>query len=157
MWPFRKKPRQPPITEAQSAFLSHPRYGKNPIALFFEAYILSVIRYLPEEWDKQIQAMDIGSRLQTKATAWREVVKEALHLSETIDVSILDLWYRNRAILEQRGYTYEPKEFARDFVDQYNTKNSRVDVWPAGALEAARARIKAHEEAGHEAGWRELP
>jgi hypothetical protein len=139
MWPFKKKAPEP--ARPDSGILAHPRYGKDPMALFFEGYVLGVLGYLPPDRDKAFQTMELGHRLKTKATEWREVVKESLHLSETIDIAILDLWFRNSAISEKQGHLYDPQSFAQDFVDQYNAPDSRVDIWPEGALEAAKQRI----------------
>ena len=37
--------------------------------------------------------------------------------------------------------------FAQDFTDHYMADDTKVDVWPGGALDAARARIKDAEQA----------
>lgn len=87
--------------------------------------------------------MNIGRVLKTSATDWRGAVRESLHLSDTIDVAILDLWYRNTEISEKQGALYDPQHFAQDFVDQYNVEGSRVDIWPEGALDAAKLRVEA--------------
>ncbi len=151
MWPFKKKANtpQPPHPKgsvapsaAPPALLEHPRYATQPMALFFEAYVLSVIGHLPPDRDQRFQAMDIGRRLKTAATEWRAVVKESLHLSDTVDVAILDLWIRNSAAMERDGALYDPIAFSQDFVDHFYEPESQVDVWPEGALEAAQHRIQ---------------
>jgi hypothetical protein len=141
MWPFGKKPETPKPSGEPT--LSDPRYAKDPMALFFEGYVLSVLGCLQPEKDKAFQAMNIGRVLKTSATDWRGAVRESLHLSDTIDVAILDLWYRNTEISEKQGALYDPQHFAQDFVDQYNVEGSRVDIWPEGALDAAKLRVEA--------------
>ncbi|MHA7810212.1 MAG: hypothetical protein ACX933_10425 [Marinobacter adhaerens] len=119
----------------------HPRYGPNPVYIFFEAYIQDVIDYLPEEKSAAIQNMDIQQVFKTGASEWRDVVKETLHLSKTIDVAILDLWYRNREHFKTEAGEYDPVWFSQIFTDEYMKDGSTVDVWPEGALEAAKDRI----------------
>lgn len=121
--------------------LDHPRYKENPVYLFFEHYILDVIGQLPPEKSKSIQAMNLQKVFKTKSSEWHESLREALGLSGTIDIAILDLWYRNREIASAKGIEYPPQQFAMNFTDEYMKEGSQVDVWPAGALEAAKKRI----------------
>lgn len=125
----------------------HPRYGQNPIYLFFESYIQDVIGYLPKEKSEAIQKMDIQKVFNTQASEWHEVLKETLHLSETIDIAILDLWYRNREQFKTEDGEYDPVWFSQIFTDEYMKEGSQVDVWPEGALEAAKKRIKVAQAA----------
>ncbi|MDH5694972.1 MAG: hypothetical protein OEZ47_17880 [Gammaproteobacteria bacterium] len=120
----------------------HPRYGPNPIYLFFESYIQDVIGYLPKEKSESIQKMNIQKVFNTQSSEWREVIKETLHLSETINIAILDLWYRNREQFKTESGEYDPIWFSQIFTDEYMKEGSQVDVWPEGALEAAKQRIK---------------
>lgn len=124
--------------------MDQQRYKDNPSYIFFENYILDVLGYLPAEKSLKIQAMNLQRVFGTKESEWHAVVKEALGLSGTIDIAILDLWYRNQEIASKQGMVYEASAFAIDFTDQYMKDGSQVDVWPQGALEAAKARIDAH-------------
>lgn len=63
---------------------------------------------------------------------------EALHLSETIDIAILDLWYTNRDAHEAAGSALAPEAFAGMFVEEYSKDGSRADVWPGDASSRAR-------------------
>ena len=119
----------------------HPRYGPNPVYIFFEAYIQDVVGFLPEEKSASIQSMNIQGVFDTKASDWRDVVKETLHLSDTIDIAILDLWYRNRGHFTAESGGYDPVWFSQVFTDEYMKDGSTVDVWPEGALAAAKSRI----------------
>ncbi|PSV97486.1 hypothetical protein [Photobacterium lipolyticum] len=121
---------------------NHPRYAENPIYLIFEAYIQDVIGYLPEEKAQSIQSMNLQKVFGSKASEWRSVMKETLHLSDTIDIAILDLWYRNRDQFKSQDGTYEAIWFSQVFTDEYMKKGSQVDVWPEGALDAAKKRIQ---------------
>lgn len=126
--------------------LSSQTPARAPAAIIFEKYVLDVIGQLPASQSDKIQSMNLHKVFNTKAQEWRAVVKEALHLSNTIDVAILDLWYTNQDLAAQRGVDYSALSFARDFVDQYQKDGSQVDVWQAGALEKARARIEARKK-----------
>lgn len=136
MWPFKKK-------QSKSSALDNPRYKANPIYLFFESYILDVLGKLSPEKSSSIQAMDLQRTFSTEASEWRDVLREVLHLSDTIHIAILDLWVRNHACYDQTNEGY--LAFAQDFTDHYVADGSKIDVWPAGALDAAKERIKQHQ------------
>lgn len=123
--------------------LEQPRYKQNPVYIFFENYILDVVGHLPRERAERIQSMNLQKVFKTNAVEWRAVIRETLHLSPTIDIAILDLWYRNREIARSQGIEYAPEQFAANFTDEYMKEGSQVDVWPPGALEAAQKRIGA--------------
>jgi len=123
--------------------LEHPRYKQNPIYLFFESFVLDTIGHLPDDRSRAIQAMNLQRVFKTSAVEWHAVLRETLHLSETIEIAILDLWYRNQDIARGKGVTYSPEQFAVNFTDEYMKDGSQVDVWPPGALEAAKQRIAA--------------
>ena len=124
--------------------LSEPRYKDSPINLFFEDLILDVLGQLPPGDAEKLQAMDLQRVFNTKASDWREVVREVLHLSDTIEVAIWDLWLRNRENLRREGLNLHPLAFSQDFVDHYFADDSKVDVWTPATLEAARKRIAGH-------------
>ena len=125
--------------------LSNPRYAKNPVAFFFESYILDVIGHLSPERSEKIHSMNLQKVFNTRASEWREVVREMLHLSNTIDIAILDLWYTNQDLATQRRVEYTPLAFAQNFSDEYQKEGSKVDVWPPGTLASARSRITARK------------
>ena len=134
MWPFSKKPKPATISE-------HPRYAKRPLNLLFEAFVLDVIGHLPDAKRQTLQAMNLQKVFNTRASEWRAVLRETLHLSETIEIAMLDLWYRNRETLREQGQEYDPIAFSQDFTDNYFADDTKVDVWPDGALDAAKQRI----------------
>ena len=134
MWPFSKKTKPATISD-------HPRYAKQPINLLFEALVLEIIGHLPDAKRQTLQAMNLQKVFNTQATEWRAVLRETLHLSDTIEVAVLDLWYRNRDALRNQGQEYDPVAFSQDFADNYFADDSKVDVWPEGALDEAKKRI----------------
>jgi hypothetical protein len=140
MWPFRKKsdsgsPPSPPSPSSPSEW--------GPIDALFATYVLDVIGHLTPEKDRGVESMapELQRALRTTASTWRGIVAEALHLSDTIDVAILDLWYRNSDIVRDRGDSLAPEVYARMFVEQYSKEGSQVDVWEGNALERAKERI----------------
>jgi hypothetical protein len=114
-----------------------PRYKENPSDIFFDHFVMDVIGMLPPEMSDKLD-----TALSTSGGNWRQKTKELINLSGTIEIAILDLWYRNSAALEARGELYDPYHFAVNFVDAYFADDSQVDVWPGNALEAAKSRIR---------------
>ncbi len=139
MWPFPKKPPSQQVEDLAN------RYKHSPIDLFFEAFILDVIGVLPSDRESKLEKINLHIALKTQATGWRGAVRESLHLSDTIDVAILDLWYRNREIGEKADVVYEPEQFARDFADKYFAEGSLVDLWPGDSLQQAKWRIAKYQ------------
>ncbi|WP_248358071.1 hypothetical protein [Anaeromyxobacter oryzae] len=109
----------------------------------FATYVLDVIGHLTPEKERSVMSMapKLRQALGTTATEWRAVVAEALHLSATIDIAILDLWHTNGDAAKAAGTTLTPDAFAGMFVEEYSKDGSRVDVWPGDALDRAKARI----------------
>jgi hypothetical protein len=132
MWPFRRKPDPAP-----------PPRAWGPVDTLFAAYVLQVIGHLTPEKERSVVliAPKLQAALKTTAADWRGIVAEALHLSETIDTAILDLWYTNGDAQKAAGMTLAPEAFAAMFVEEYSKDGSQVDVWPDDALELAMARI----------------
>lgn len=114
-----------------------PRYKENPSDIFFDHFVMDVIGMLPPGMSEKLDAA-----LSTSEGNWRQKTKETVNLSDTIEIAILDLWYRNSAVLEARGEFYDPYHFAVNFVDAYFADDSQVDVWPGNSLEAAQRRVR---------------
>jgi hypothetical protein len=120
--------------------LQHPRYKDNPIYYFVERLVFDTIESLPQELQDEI-----AQTIRADTKGWRGTVKELATLSETFEVAVLDLWYRNSKIAADRGEILSSHDFAQFFVDNYFLDDSQIDVWGPGALEAAKARIAAAE------------
>jgi hypothetical protein len=155
MWnPFARKsepqaPQFPPFPESLDdvySLLAPYMKDERPMDFFFEFYIMEVIGALPAQ---SIAALDAFSAEHGDIFAtgdWRAEVRTSLNLSDTIDVAILDLWYRNSDTVREQGDKYHPWHFAINFADEYFADDSQVDVWADGALEAAKARIARHQQ-----------
>ena len=137
MWPFKKKP--------AVSVLELPRYKEKPINLLFEDFIMQVIGHMPPGREEVVQGMNLQKVFSTKASEWREVIRETLGLSETIEIAIMDLWIRNQSCYFDTAEGY--RAFAQDFADKYLADDSKVDVWPDGALAAAKERISQFKKA----------
>jgi hypothetical protein len=120
--------------------LQHPRYKDNPVYYFVERLVIDTIEGLPLDLQDEI-----AQTIRTDVKGWRGEVKELATLSETFEVAVLDLWYRNSKIAADRGEILLARDFAELFVDNYFLDDSQIDVWGPGALEAAKARIAAAE------------
>jgi hypothetical protein len=120
--------------------LQRPRYKDNPVYYFVERLVIDTIEGLPPELQDEI-----AQTIRTDMKGWRGKVKELATLSDTFEVAVLDLWYRNSKIAADRGEMLLASDFAELFVDNYFLDDSQIDVWAPGALEAAGARIAAAE------------
>jgi hypothetical protein len=118
---------------------------QRPIDLFFEFLIIDVLGLLPEATQKALDDFATKHRSFFAATKgdWRAGVRQLLHLSETIDIAILDLWFQNSRKALEQGWTYHPWHYAQNFIEHFLAEGSRVDVWEGNALELAKARINA--------------
>lgn len=140
---FWKKKKEIKDTEDSSIF-EHPRYKENPMNILFANFILDTIGELSKDKYEQIDKMNLAKVFKTPDMEWKQIVKRVLNLSDTIDIAILDLWYRNREIAEKQGVDYHPIQFAMDFVDNYYKEDSKVDVWENDNLEQAKRRIETY-------------
>ena len=123
--------------------LEHPRYKDRPMYLFFEKYITEVVGELPPEKSDIIQNMRLDEVFGVEAETWQDVVRQALRLSPTLDIAIVDRWFDYLEEAADAGREPEADGFARQFVDAYFADNSDIDVWADGELDAAIERIKA--------------
>jgi hypothetical protein len=120
------------------------RYKDNPMNLLFESFIQDIIGSLPSDKVRALEQMDLPRLFKTRAADWRGAIAEVLHLSDTIRIAILDLWYRNQEIGKQQSIEYDPVQFSMAFVDHFHEEGSRVDVWEGDALQAAKEGIAQH-------------
>ena len=117
-----------------------PRYKENPSDFFFEMFVIDTISPLSTE-----SAAWLAETIQCPLEEWRTKTRSILKLSETIEIAILDLWYRNDEISRKQGISLEAHEFSMLFVDNYYAENSLIDQWESGALDAAKQRIAAYK------------
>lgn len=114
---------------------------RRPAELFLEFLIVDVIEGLPEATIAAIEAFTEKTPAMRVVGEWRLHIRKSFNLSDTIDIAILDLWYRNGDIALSKGWKYHPRHFAMNFIEQYFADGSRVDVWEGDALAIAKDRI----------------
>jgi hypothetical protein len=115
---------------------SHPRYRDDPVFYFVEQVVVDTIEGLPME-----QQQRIAETIEVDVSGWRAKVKELAVLSDTFEIAVLDLWYRNSRIAAERGDALTAHDFSLLFVDNYYLDDSQIDVWGPGALESAKSRV----------------
>ncbi|HTU67514.1 MAG TPA: hypothetical protein VMF52_16310 [Steroidobacteraceae bacterium] len=124
-------------SDAEPDVFTIPRYRDNPEVIFIEMYVHDTIAPLPPEF-----VACIAERLGCTEETWRETVQAASKLSNTFDIAVLDLWYRNAEIARSQGFELIPLEFSRMITDNYMAHDTQIDVWLPGAFDAAVERIK---------------
>lgn len=103
--------------------------NNSPMHNFFVFFILDTIKELPEEKLKIIKKIDFKEIFGVKTEEWRQAVKNVLRLSNTIEISIKDLWLKNSEIAYNKEIKLSPEDFATLFIENFYKKNSKIDVW----------------------------
>ena len=126
--------------------LQDPRYKDTPVYLFFEKYIMDVIGELPDDKIEILKNINLQHVFGTKAVDWRDVVEEVLHLSPTINIAILEQWYKQKVTTNLHNTQIDPTQFSRDFVDQYFEEHNSLDKWTEETLAEAKAFIHENQD-----------
>lgn len=121
--------------------LQDTRYQKTPVYLFFEKYVLDVIGELPQEKKDILQDVNLQATFGTQSSDWKDVIREVLHLSPTIDIAILLQWYQVLENTQIDSIDIDTQAFSKDFVDAYFEENSNIDVWTEESLNKAKVKI----------------
>ena len=120
--------------------LQNIRYQDKPALLFFENYIVDLLGHLPAEKNQYLEDMRLQDIFNTQAVEWRDVVRETLQLSDTIDICILDRWLQ----LQEQDDPRSADEFCKQFADEYFDESSDLDVWDRESLLEAITRVQAY-------------
>ncbi len=129
------------MNQEYESWLDDSRYRENPIYLFLELYVVSVLGRLPEEESDWVDSLNLSDVFETEATEWRDVVQEVLDLSDTMEVAIWHRWIRNGKDYYDNHDGYAA--FAQDFTDDYMDDDSTVDVWTKASYARAVSEIEA--------------
>ena len=144
MWPFGK--RKPPAAQtAAPQAEAEARSSEKPMGRLLAFLVMDILEALPDEQDARLESMNLYQAFGLPPCNWRQAVISALHLQETFPIAVLDLWYKNSDIALAKGQSYPAQEFALNFVDKYNAEDSKVDYWPPGSLEQARAFVASRQ------------
>ena len=118
------------------------------MAIIFENFVLSTIGKLPKDKEDALNAMNLAGVFKLPAMEWKLAVKQTLHLSDTIEIAILDLWYEHQEIASRQAIDYQPAQFALDFTENFFRADSRIDRWTADTLRRAKERIRQQQARG---------
>jgi len=125
--------------------LQDARYKDTPVYIFFENYILDCIGKLPEEKNQLLHELDLQGVFATQSTNWKDVVRDVLKLSSTIDLAILNAWYLSVENSAKNQSALDPAQFSKDFVDEYFSENSIIDIWDEKSLLEAKSLVQKHQ------------
>lgn len=125
--------------------LQDPRYKDTPVYLFFEKYILNVTGYLPDDKQDILQNINLQEIFNTQSSNWRDVVREVLHLSSTIDIAIMYQWHLYLEQAHNNNQEPDAQSFSQSFVDSYFSENSDIDVWTEESLMKAKEFIQENQ------------
>src|SRR6185436_12476260 len=117
--------------------MENSRNAENPMRTLFANFVLATIDMLPREKFEILASLNLAARFNIEPKDWRLVIKQVLHLSDTIEIAILDLWYTNQDIAALRNTKYHPNQFAIDFVENYFKEDSLIDIWTDDSLKRA--------------------
>jgi len=102
--------------ELPSPHAEPERYQGRPLLIVLENYILDCIGKLPAE------SSDKLSRLMQEALGggpdWKQTIREMLHLEDSLDQQLRELWTKNEAIAKQDGIELHPVQFAKMVADE---------------------------------------
>jgi len=140
MWPFKRSKKPEDVPEQPNS-----RYEGQPMLLLLESFVLDVIGHLDQKRANSLLAMTpkLRQTFNSSSSDWKNIIREVLHMSSTIEIAILDLWIRNNEIAGDAGKSLEPLHYSQMFADEYLRDGSKIDVWPDDALELAKQRISA--------------
>ena len=156
MWnPFARKDAIPPepqispfpmsLDDVYAAIEPYMRDEK-PMDFFFEYYIMEVIGALPRESAEALDEFVEENAEAFEAGDWRSEIFTGFGLPETIDIAILDVWYRQSGPARQQADRHYAQRFAIDFSAEYFSYDGELDFLADGELEAAKARIAAYAD-----------
>ena len=125
--------------------LQDPRYKDTPVYLFFEKYILNVIGCLAADKQDILKNINLQEIFNTRSTNWQDVVCEVLHLSSTIDIAIMYQWHLYLEKMQDTAEEVDAVKFSKQFVDDYFSEDSDIDIWTDESLMQAKKYIQENQ------------
>jgi hypothetical protein len=92
------------------------RYRGRPLLIVLENYVLAAIGELPA--DKYAGVGQLVQKVFGGGADWMQTVREQLHLGETLDDALRQMWAKNQAIAQQNAVVLQPEQFAKMVADQ---------------------------------------
>jgi hypothetical protein len=96
------------------------RYAEKPLLILLENYVLDCIGVLTP--DKQASIAQIVERVYGPGPDWKRTLRATLHLDDSLDESLRELWVKNQQIASDAGQSLQPVDFARMIVDENFSK-----------------------------------
>src|SRR5438105_4105200 len=100
---------------SKDAGLNSERYKGKPLLLVLENYVLDCIGVLPS--DKVTTITQIVQRVFGGGDDWKATVRATLHLEDSVDNNLRQLWERNQQMARDANKVLSPEDFARIIVD----------------------------------------
>jgi hypothetical protein len=106
---FKKKliPTPPPSSD---------RYKGKPLLVLLESYVLGCIGCLPAE--KVPTLTQVVKKVYGGGDDWMETLRSTLHLEDSLDEALKQMWHQNQDIARLAKETLLPEDFARMVVDE---------------------------------------
>jgi len=119
---------------------------QRPLDYFFELFVIDTLEKLPSGTIEVLGEFSVKHPkfFESSNGDWKHYVKAQLHLPETIEFAIWDLWITNSKKAIEQGWEYHPWHYAQNFLDNYSVDDSKVDVWEGNALKLAKDRINCY-------------
>ncbi|WP_050025306.1 hypothetical protein [Verrucomicrobium sp. BvORR034] len=92
------------------------RYYGRPLLILLENYVMSAIGTLAP--DKEQLAASLTQRVFGGDGDWRSTLRSTLHLGDSLDESLRQMWATNQQLAQQAGVALTPEEFARMVADR---------------------------------------
>lgn len=92
------------------------RYAGKPLLILLEGYILDCIGHLPRERDAALT--QVVQQVYGGGSDWKATLRSVLHLEDTLDNHLREMWANNQGIAHTFGTKLTPEDFARQVVDE---------------------------------------
>ncbi len=92
------------------------RYAGKPLLIVLDNYVLDCMGHFPKE--KEPAMTVIVQRVFGGGEDWKATIRAVLHLEESLDENLREMWEKNQTIAEQSGKVLTPIEFAYMVVDE---------------------------------------
>jgi hypothetical protein len=99
-----------------SANAEPDRYRGRPLLIILENYVLAAIGALDAGTDARL--LEVVKKVYGGDDDWRRTMRGVLHLGESIDDSLREMWRRNQVIATEQHVELHPVQFAKMVCDQ---------------------------------------
>ena len=94
------------------------RYEGRPFVRFLDCYVLDAIGELEDPQRRALEAMEPKLAATFNSTgSWQQMVATQMEFPETLPEKIRTIWENGKAKASELGFSVDPSEFTRQFVD----------------------------------------